>query len=62
VTGWAGALRSAGVQRVIWVQNAGVTGEAVAAAVPLFVEVETGNRSPSEIAAEVAHLDDAAEV
>jgi len=56
-TQWAGAVRDAEVSRVIWVGDIGpdVAGAEVAA-------VPTDDRSPTDIADEVARLDEAAHI
>jgi putative NADH-flavin reductase len=55
-TQWAGAVKDAGVKRVIWVGEGGPeVGDAESAVVPT-------DRSPADVAAEVARLDAEAEI
>jgi len=55
---WAEALSEAALQRAIWVGDGGVP-EPIAAAVAESAAVNTTGRGPSDIAAEVARLDEA---
>jgi putative NADH-flavin reductase len=58
IAAWVEALTDAAVQRAIWVGDGGVP-EPIANAVPESAAVSTTNRSPEEIAAAVAALDEA---
>jgi putative NADH-flavin reductase len=57
-TQWADGLRDAGVTRAIWVDDAPIP-TAIATAVREHASVGVSGRSPEEIAAEVARLDEA---
>lgn len=56
---WADGLREAGVTRAIWLEHGAAPSAAVAAAVAEFVSVATDDRSPADIAADVARYDEA---
>ena len=56
---WADGLRDAGVTRAIWVDDT-PTPATIAGAVREHANVTVSGRTPAEIAAEVAHLDEAA--
>jgi hypothetical protein len=58
---WADGLRDAGVTRAIWVADTPIP-EAIAAAVRESATVMIGDRDPSEVAAEVARLDEVADL
>jgi putative NADH-flavin reductase len=58
---WADGLGDAGVTRVIWVGDQPIP-EAIAAAAREHASVVTGDRDPAEIAAEVARLDEVADL
>ena len=62
VAAWADGIRDAGVTRVIWVETSGVDGAPVRSVAREWAEVTVAGRSPEEIAAEVAALDDAREL
>ncbi len=61
---WAEALREAGVRRAIWIEDGRAPGgeERLRAVVPEVAAVATTGRSATEIAAEVARLDELAEL
>ena len=56
---WADGLRDAGVTRAIWVDDTPIP-TAIATAVREYASVPVADRDPTEIAAEVAQLDEAA--
>jgi nucleoside-diphosphate-sugar epimerase len=55
LTAWAGAVREAGVKRVIWIAET----PPPRAGAPEEISVDPGGRSPLEVAEEVARLDEA---
>lgn len=62
VAGWQAAVRSSGVTRAIWVESPGAELGDVSASAPEVAEVNTLGRPLDDIVAEVAALDDAAEI
>jgi putative NADH-flavin reductase len=61
-TAWAEGLRDAAVTRVIWVDGAGTVPGRIRAAAAESAAVATEGRTPQEIAAAVAALDEAADL
>ncbi len=61
---WAEALAEAGVRRVIWLEDERAEGApgTLASATAELATVETAGLKPSEVAATVARLDDAAQI
>lgn len=57
---WAEGLADAGVARAIWVGD-GVPSASVMASVPETTTVSTGDKSPRQVATEIADLDDQAD-
>lgn len=61
---WAEGVRDAGVQRVIWVEDVARPGprKRLRAAAPEFAVVAAGSRRADQVAADVAALDDTAQL
>jgi hypothetical protein len=64
IAAWAEGLRDSDVHRTIWVGDVAVgqAGEVLAAATPEFASVPTADRSPDEIAADIARLESSSTV